>query len=158
MQSESVARRVAACLAACDGASTEELELMVRERERERKARGLPAKIHPTDPDLQLMYETPAGSQVYVSEGGETFSVGDACEPTDTSSSKITRGVRERFTLTGRQLGDICGVSQKAVYQWEGGERDMQRPTLKLIWNWLERNTDTAPCIAVDDPPAGSDK
>jgi transcriptional regulator with XRE-family HTH domain len=48
-------------------------------------------------------------------------------------NGKELRGIRRRLGLSGRQLGEIIGVTQNTIARWERGEVSIGQPAARLI-------------------------
>ena len=49
------------------------------------------------------------------------------------------KAIRKQYTLSVKQLSEICGVSASAVESWEQGRRSPSKPATMLLAAWLEK-------------------
>lgn len=51
----------------------------------------------------------------------------------DRPTAAIVKKVRKHTGLTQKALGELLGVSTRAVVDWEAGVRNMAKPTWELL-------------------------
>lgn len=63
---------------------------------------------------------------------------------------------RERFNLSQSEMGELCGVSTRAVQYWEQGKVPVPKRTIKLMETIIENNEIISPDKGSENAPKTS--
>ena len=74
-----------------------------------------------------------------------TLTLGDSGRPYFRIDSQLVepkdglKAIREKYTLTRKSLGNLCGVGARTVESWEQGRYTPSKPATMLLAAWLEK-------------------